>query len=118
MANLVITSVGYRRLKNLGNYENHSLEATAQVAAGEDPEAVRQTLVEWIEERIDPLKKMSELDREICALKEEWEAVKKALEKAGQRWAKAKVVLKRHGLETSDIDPFIQASTTEQDLPF
>lgn len=46
-----ITSITYRRIKNLGNYENEQIEATALVSGGNvDVEAAK--LKRWVIEKL------------------------------------------------------------------
>lgn len=48
-----ITSVSYQAVRNLGNYESERLEATADVALGDDPiETVRQLRL-FVHEQLD-----------------------------------------------------------------
>lgn len=43
-----VHKVTYRRLKNLGNYENETVEVEAIVLAGQTPEQVLRTLRNWV----------------------------------------------------------------------
>lgn len=43
-----ITQVTYRRLHALGNYENETIEATATVDPGQDPDEVLAALKTWV----------------------------------------------------------------------
>lgn len=106
MSNLNITSVAYRRLKNLGNYENECVEAEAQVAPDDDPKAVYVALVAWVEEQIDPLKKVTSLERELGNLKAQVARTKASLAEAAKRWSLARDILDAHGIKTADIAPF------------
>ena len=46
---LEITSITYKRLWNLGNYENISIDARAIVHQGEDPSAVFRSLRSFVD---------------------------------------------------------------------
>lgn len=46
-----ILTVEYRRLKNLGNYENETIGAVAQVEAGETPEQALEKLKVFVSEQ-------------------------------------------------------------------
>lgn len=116
MPNLNITSVAYRRLKNLGNYENECVEAEAQVAPGEDPKAVYVALVAWVEEQIDPLKKVTSLERELGNLKAQVAKAKDSLAEAAKRWSLARDILEAHGVKTADIAPFFPSVENDNEL--
>ncbi len=49
---LKITQIEYRRLVNLGNYENETLATTATVEEHEDPSKVFALLREWTNEQL------------------------------------------------------------------
>ncbi len=49
---LKITQIEYRRLVNLGNYENETLATTATVDEQEDPAKVFALLREWTNEQL------------------------------------------------------------------
>jgi small-conductance mechanosensitive channel len=50
---LKITQVSVRRLKNLGNYENETLEVTAQLDDHEDPINAIQALKIFVKEQLE-----------------------------------------------------------------
>lgn len=48
---LAITQVQYRRVWNLGNYQSATIEATAAVNAGDQPDDVCTALRAWVDEQ-------------------------------------------------------------------
>lgn len=47
-----ITAVRVRKLKSTGNFEHCAVEAEASVLDGDDPEAIRSELSEWVDTAI------------------------------------------------------------------
>ncbi len=47
-----ITTIEYRRLVNLGRYENETLSATLELLPGENPDTGYRTLREWLDEQL------------------------------------------------------------------
>lgn len=47
-----ITSLTYRRVRNLGNYQSEALDATADLAPAETPEEALDALRDWVHERL------------------------------------------------------------------
>ena len=43
-----IETITYKQVKNLGNYQNETLEATAIVEEGDDPQVVAQELKAFV----------------------------------------------------------------------
>jgi len=48
-----ITSITYARLKNLGNWENARVEATAVIAEGEKPADIMKRLKQWVKTQLE-----------------------------------------------------------------
>lgn len=48
-----IQTITYKRVKNLGNYQSESVEATALVEESEDPGKAYDSLREWILRKLD-----------------------------------------------------------------
>ncbi|KJH72941.1 hypothetical protein UH38_05255 [Aliterella atlantica CENA595] len=48
-----ITSISYQAVRNLGNYESERLEATAEVALGDDPIETVRSLRLFVHEQLD-----------------------------------------------------------------
>ena len=47
-----LLTLTYRRIHNLGNYENEQLEATAEVGVGEEPARVLRELKKFVQRHI------------------------------------------------------------------
>ncbi len=78
-----IKTIAYKRIKNLGNYENKTLEVTANLTEGEDfnvAAANLQQLVDnnlGIEQEIEDLKRVrAELEDRLYLLNNHWTTVK------------------------------------------
>jgi hypothetical protein len=109
MTDLTITSVGYSRLVNLGNYENEKLTASARVDEGTDPDTVLADLKDWVLARVaDVEQRERERDR---AGNLQWDirGLELQLAQAKQKWEAATRFLAAHG-----VDPGI----SRDELPF
>lgn len=51
-----IKSITYKRIKNLGNYESKTLEATSIVNEGDDPARELEELIAFVENNLFPPK--------------------------------------------------------------
>lgn len=49
-----IKSITYKRIKNLGNYESKTLEATTIVNEGDDPVKELEELIAFVENKLFP----------------------------------------------------------------
>jgi predicted nucleic acid-binding Zn-ribbon protein len=105
---MIITSVCYSRLKNLGNYENERLDATTAVLEGQTPEDVHHQLKEWVHQQLGL--SSSELQQEVQQLEDrrydlrnDIQAIERRLEKLKQQWRDAKTLLTIHGIDVPDF---------------
>ena len=48
-----ITEITYARVKNLGDYENARVEATAVIAEGEKPADIMKRLKSWVKTQLE-----------------------------------------------------------------
>lgn len=99
-----IKQVTYRALKNLGNYENETIEAVADVGEGETPEETLAKVREWVvtqlgqayeardlQERVERLlAKERDYQGRVNAAKDRYEQARRFLESIGipmpERW--------------------------------
>jgi beta-xylosidase len=114
-----ITKVSYAKLFNLGDYQNHRIEAEADVDTNHGPEDVLAVLTEWVEEQhaemVKPAQELDDLRKQIAQCRSEtWKAEKLSRE-AGERLQRnvTKVrqlaeILKAHGVETPDLDEWLK----------
>jgi hypothetical protein len=54
IATMPIKSITYKRIKNLGNYESKTLEATSIVNEGGDPVKELEELIAFVENKLFP----------------------------------------------------------------
>lgn len=81
-----ITTVGYARLNNLGDYQNERIEMQAQLEEGETPEQVLQDLKERVlaeckpsarqldDRRWDLINEIDKLERKLADYQRKWNA--------------------------------------------
>ncbi len=75
-----ITEIKYKKLVNLGNYENESIEATMTVCELENPVVAREELVKFVNEQLDTLANEREMKRKETARQIEEERKNEKLE--------------------------------------
>ena len=99
-----IQTVSYRRLRNLGNFENDAVEATAAVERGETPEQALAKLADWVHERLgmspDAIRLMEDRGRR---LKDEIARLETNLEIARGAWVQARAVLAEQGTDADAL---------------
>ena len=98
-----INTVGYRRLKNLGNYENEAIEATALVEDWEDPAQTLDALRNWVEDQLGIRETVSSLHDQCNDLRHELEQLNSQIAAAGQKWQKIEEFLARLGVKVTDV---------------
>jgi hypothetical protein len=109
MTDLTITSVGYSRLVNLGNYENEKVTASARVEDGTDPDAVLASLKDWVMTRVADAERRERERDQAGQLQWDIRGLELQLAQAKQKWEAAERFLAAHG-----IDPGIP----RDELPF
>lgn len=57
-----IETITYKRVKNLGNYENETFQATATVTEADDPETAAKKLREFVNSQLYPPQTQPEQD--------------------------------------------------------
>lgn len=100
---LAITSVHYEAVRNVGNYENKRMRASANVGATEDAGEVLQKLAQWVEDELDKVSHTTEeirdLDRQVRELEYKREDAEAAAERALANVQKLRAWLSHHGLD-------------------
>jgi len=116
---LRIKSVGYHRLKNLGNYENEKLEAVAQVQEEDNLEEVVLGLKEFVSSQLslpeDLRNRLSSYKRETAILEDRVKHLEQKLLGLQGRWIEAKKVLAAHGVEVEELLFFEEPKTLIED---
>ena len=98
-----ITAVSYRRLKNLGNYENEAVEATALVEDWEDSAQTLDALRSWVEDQLEIRGTVKSLHDQRNDLRHELEQLNSQIAAAGQKWQKIEEFLARLGVKVTDV---------------
>ena len=112
MEGVRIERVTYRRLRNLGGYENDAVEATAAVERGEMPEQALMKLAEWVHDRLGlSLDQVRALERRGRELKEEIGQLEDTIGILQGNW---EVVRQRSAEKGLDVDALV----AELRLPF
>lgn len=98
-----ITAVSYRRLKNLGNYENEAIEATALVEDWEDSVQTLDALRSWVEDQLGIRETVSSLYDQRNDLRHKLEQLNSQIAAAEQKWQKIEEFLARLGVKLTDL---------------
>lgn len=103
-----IATVTYSRLKNLGNYENERLDATAAVLEGQTPEQVHEQLRTWVHGQLkltmtDLEQEVQQLEGRRYDLKNDCQAIERRLEQLKKQWNEAKTLLTIHGINVPEF---------------
>lgn len=119
-----IQTVEYRRLKNLGRYENLTIGATAAVEPGETAEQVTAALRAWVAEQLGEHPESGSAAEEyerLCAsirvveqrkrdLDHEVQNLTRRVEEMRDQVKRAKAFIEQHGLEL--------LNTPDDEIPF
>jgi hypothetical protein len=97
-----IVTVGYRRLKNLGNYENEACEATADVGSDDDPNEVLAHIREWVSSQLGEVvqfeRRVRNLEERQYQANRDLVTARQALMSIRQRWEGIVPILDAHGV--------------------
>lgn len=109
-----ITSVSYRRLRNLGNYENEVVEASSDISASETPEEALAALRQWVHGQLGQVEQHTVRQRQIAQQEARLDELDQQIQRAAARYENAKRFLNFIGV------PIPAAWTPEGDdaLPF
>lgn len=105
-----IQTVTYRRHKNLGNYENETLEATAIVEEGDDFEAAIELLSAEVNANLGINEKLQDLKSKKTQLEEDIEKLELQIKTATERWQKIEQFFTKLGVDLSEA--------SDPDIPF
>jgi chromosome segregation ATPase len=102
-----IKAVTYHRLKNLGNYENERLEATAAIHEGDSPVEVLLDIKQWVSNQLnlkeDIRGEIRDLQHRKSTLNSEIFGLEARLAELKTKWLEAKKVLAAHGIEVTEL---------------
>lgn len=99
-----ITAVGYRRLKNLGNYENEAVEATALVEDWEDPAQTLDALRSWVGDQLEIGEIVKSLRAERDDLEEQVRTLHSQVVAAQDKWNKIQKFLAKLDVKIPDLN--------------
>ena len=102
-----IKTVTYHRLKNLGNYENERLEATAAIHEGDSPAEVLLDIQQCVSNQLnlkeDIRGEIRDLRDRKATLNSEIFGLEARLAELKTKWLEAKKVLAAHGIEVTEL---------------
>lgn len=98
-----IQSVTYRRHKNLGDYNNESLEATAQIEETDDLERVILALRDFVTEQLTIPESVTSLKSEQVSLEQEASRLQAQIKSAQERWDKIQQFFEKLGVKLSTV---------------
>lgn len=101
-------TINYKRLKNLGEYNNESVEATVIVEEGEDPIVVGQALKQSVLDLLGIEENVQKLAERKSYLEDENARLESHAQSAQERWNKIKDFMEKLGfnLDQTDEVPF------------
>lgn len=97
-----ITSVGYSKLVNLGNYENERVNANARVDDGQDADAVLASLKAWVEQRVTDREAEYQRQRDLDNEHYRIEGLKRQGDELMNKAAACRRFLEAHGVKVTD----------------
>lgn len=99
-----IQTISYKRNKNLGNYENEALEATASIDEGESVGAAIDALIARVNVNLGISENLQELKAKKAQLEEDIQKLESQIKTATERWQKIEQFFTRLGVDLSSDD--------------
>jgi len=105
-----VTTVEYRKIISHGQYENTSIGATAIVDSDETPPEALSALQGWVDaellRRVTSTREAQEVRSHLYDLQGQVAAKADDLRRMGAKYAEAKRILEKHGVEVEQTDVF------------
>lgn len=113
-----ITTVGYTRLKNLGNFENQKVHASSAVEEGQDPVQVLNDVKEWVHEQLGQEIDVRHLQEKKYVLQSNVNRLEQSLKRLQQQWEAAVELLEGHGVKVTEVYPSWYYGDHEGEIDF
>jgi len=105
-----VTTIEYRKLVSHGQYENTSIGATAIVESDETPPEALSALQGWVDaellRRVTSTRDAQDARSHLYDLQGQVAAKADDLRRMGAKYAEAKRILEKHGIEVEQTDVF------------
>lgn len=105
---MIIKTISYSCLTNLGNYENERIEAIAEIAPDDDPAMELDDLKDWVHERCGFHEKYKAMRDRYDLLKGKLDKLEQRLKLAHETWNQTAEFLRAQGLRPDAPDFPIQ----------
>jgi hypothetical protein len=106
-----IQSISYKRLYNLGDFNNETLDVTASIEDGEDAAKTAIELRLFVVSQIGVQDRIHEWEKRQIQLKQEIELLEGQCQRAQERWNKIEAFLQKLGVKLEQLN-------VVDDIPF